>query len=96
MWGTHGEDLFGSAEPPHPNLLPGGEKEFQNVSDANHHPHLVVTHIGVMRVALALAWGWDFRGPPPVPVKRDRLYTMTLANDGSLRPAGNREGERLS
>ncbi|MDR6771657.1 histidine phosphatase family protein [Azospirillum sp. BE72] len=94
--GTHGEDLFGSAEPPHPNLLPGGEKEFQNVSDANHPPHLVVTHIGVMRVALALAWGWDFRGPPPVPVKRDRLYTMTLANDGTLRPTGNREGERLS
>ncbi|MBK1838142.1 precorrin-3B synthase [Azospirillum sp. YIM B02556] len=25
--GTHLMDLFGSAEPPHPNLLPGGEKE---------------------------------------------------------------------
>lgn len=49
-----------------------------------------------MRVALALAWGWDFRGPPPVPVKRNRLYAMTLSADGTLRPAGPREGERLS
>ena len=84
--GTHGEDLFGCAEPPHPNLLPRGEKE----------SHLIVTHIGVIRVALALAWGWDFRGPPPVPVKRDRLYAMALADDGTLRPAGPREGQRLS
>ncbi|PWC90665.1 histidine phosphatase family protein [Azospirillum sp. TSO5] len=84
--GTHGEDLFGCAEPPHPNLLPGGEKE----------SHLIVTHIGVIRVALALAWGWDFRGPPPVPVKRDRLYAMVLAADGTLHPAGPREGQRLS
>jgi len=60
-------------------------------------PHqLVVTHIGVIRVALALAWGWDFRGPPPVPVKRDRLYAMVLADDGTLHPAGPREGQRLS
>lgn len=58
--------------------------------------HLVVTHIGVIRVALALAWGWDFRGPPPVPVKRDRLYAMVLADDGTLHPAGPREGQRLS
>ena len=72
--------------PPHPDPLPGGERG----------NHLVITHIGVMRVALALAWGWDFRGPPPVPVKRDRLYAMTLANDGRLHPAGNHEGERLS
>ncbi|CAO3404406.1 histidine phosphatase family protein [Azospirillum palustre] len=84
--GAHGEDLFGVAEPPHPNLLPGGEKGF----------HLVVTHIGVMRVALALAWGWDFRGPPPVPVKRNRLYVLTLAADGTLRPTGPKEGLRLS
>ncbi|CAO3410957.1 histidine phosphatase family protein [Azospirillum largimobile] len=86
--GTHGEDSRDShaLHPPHPDPLSGGERE----------SHLVVTHIGVIRVALALAWGWDFRGPPPVPVKRDRLYAMTLAADGTLRPAGNREGERLS
>lgn len=73
----------------HQSPLPPGEREFPT-------PHLIVTHIGVIRVALALAWGWDFRGPPPVPVKRDRLYAMTLAADGTLHPAGPREGQRLS
>ena len=89
--GTHGEDSRDShaTHPPHPAPLPGGEREVQ-------HTHLIVTHIGVIRVALALAWGWDFRGPPPVPVKRDRLYAMALADDGTLRPAGPREGQRLS
>ncbi|CAO3456618.1 Phosphoglycerate mutase family protein [Azospirillum largimobile] len=92
--------------PPHPDPLPafGGpkvrlsrqRKQSLRVSGGERGNHLVITHIGVIRVALALAWGWDFRGPPPVAVKRDRLYTMTLANDGTLRPAGNREGERLS
>ncbi len=102
--GTHGEDLFGSAEPPHPNLLPAFRRSFAspvgNTSKAcvggEKESHLIVTHIGVIRVALALAWGWDFRGPPPVPVKRDRLYAMTLAADGTLHPAGPREGQRLS
>ncbi|SMF91212.1 probable phosphoglycerate mutase [Azospirillum oryzae] len=73
----------------HQSPLPPGEREIPT-------PHLIVTHIGVIRVALALAWGWDFRGPPPVPVKRDRLYAMTLAADGTLHPAGPREGQRLS
>ena len=80
--------------PPHPDLLPGGEKEIH--SPHLIVPHLIVTHIGVIRVALALAWGWDFRGPPPVPVKRNRLYVMTLAADGTLRPTGPKEGLRLS
>lgn len=85
--------------PPHacgagPLPRPGQERAI--VPAEMPRPHLAVTHIGVIRVALALAWGWDFRGPPPVPVKRDRLYAMTLSDDGSLRPDGNHEGERLS
>lgn len=76
--------------------LTGWLKELQSPPPHLVVTHLVVTHIGVMRVALALAWGWDFRGPPPVPVKRNRLYAMALAADGTLRPAGPREGERLS
>ncbi|MBK1838884.1 histidine phosphatase family protein [Azospirillum sp. YIM B02556] len=86
--GSRGKDSRDShaTHPPHPDPLPGGERE----------THLVVTHIGVIRVALALAWGWDFRGPPPVPVKRHRLYAMTLTADGTLHPAGRKEGERLS
>jgi probable phosphoglycerate mutase len=47
-------------------------------------PALVVTHIGVMRVLLARATGWNFEGTPPFKVKRDRLYLVDVARDGSL------------
>lgn len=58
--------------------------------------HVAVTHVGVIRVVLALGWGWDFLGPPPLAVKRDRLYAVTLAVDGSIRAACGAEGIRLS
>lgn len=49
---------------------------------------VAVCHIGVMRVLLALATGWDFRGPAPFQIKRDRLYVITLAPSGwQLDPA---------
>ncbi len=38
--------------------------------------NLAICHIGVMRVALALAWGWDFAGPCPFAIKRNRLYMI--------------------
>lgn len=40
--------------------------------------NLAVCHIGVMRVLLALAWGWDFDGPAPFQVKRNRLYLIRI------------------
>lgn len=57
--------------------------------------HLAVTHVGVIRVALALAWDWPFGGPAPFRVKRDRLYIVTLTPDGLLRPDPEPEGVRL-
>jgi probable phosphoglycerate mutase len=45
---------------------------------------IVVTHIGVMRVILARAYAWDFRGEPPFQVKRDRLYVVDVQDDGSM------------
>lgn len=47
---------------------------------------VAVCHIGVMRVILARAHGWDFDGPAPFQIKRNRLYTMTVEN-GKLTPA---------
>jgi probable phosphoglycerate mutase len=44
---------------------------------------VAVTHIGVMRVLLAQATGWDFRGTPPFKVKRNRLFVIEV--DGALR-----------
>ncbi|QBF30669.1 histidine phosphatase family protein [Thalassococcus sp. S3] len=41
---------------------------------------VAVTHIGVMRVLLAMAHGWDFSGPAPFRIKRNRLYVITLGS----------------
>lgn len=45
---------------------------------------VVVSHIGIMRVLLARATGWNFEGTPPFRVKRDRLYRIDVHDDGSL------------
>jgi len=39
---------------------------------------VAVCHIGIMRVLLARAHGWDFDGPAPFRIKRNRLYLLTL------------------
>jgi probable phosphoglycerate mutase len=39
---------------------------------------LSVCHIGIMRVILARAWGWDFEGPAPFKIKRNRLYVIDM------------------
>lgn len=43
---------------------------------------LAVCHIGVMRVALAIATGWQFDGPAPFQVKRNRLFLITISKYG--------------
>lgn len=45
---------------------------------------VAVGHIGIMRVLLARATGWDFAGPAPFQVKRDRLYIIKVKDDGAL------------
>ncbi|WP_299367899.1 histidine phosphatase family protein [uncultured Tateyamaria sp.] len=42
---------------------------------------VAVCHIGVMRVLMAMATGWDFDGPAPFRIKRDRLFVLHV--DGS-------------
>lgn len=39
---------------------------------------VAVCHIGIMRVILAQAWGWDFDGPAPFKIKRNRLYIVDM------------------
>ena len=49
---------------------------------------VAVCHIGVMRILLARAHGWEFDGPAPFRVKRNRLFVLTF--DGErLRPEGD-------
>lgn len=41
---------------------------------------VAVCHIGIMRVILARAWGWEFDGPAPFKIKRNRLYIVDMSN----------------
>lgn len=45
---------------------------------------LAVTHIGIIRVLLARATGWNFCGPAPIAVKRNRLFVVDVKADGTL------------
>ena len=45
---------------------------------------VAVSHVGVMRVVLARATGWNFSGEPPFRVKRDRLYRIDVHGHGTL------------
>ena len=49
--------------------------------DALTGVNVVFSHIGVMRVILAQAWGWQFRGACPFSIKRNRLYVLTRGGD---------------
>lgn len=39
---------------------------------------VAVCHIGIMRILLARAHGWDFDGPAPFRIKRNRLFVVTI------------------
>jgi probable phosphoglycerate mutase len=43
--------------------------------------NVAVCHIGVMRVVLAIATGWDFTGPAPFRIKRNRLFIVDIDTD---------------
>jgi len=42
---------------------------------------VAVCHIGVMRVLMAHATGWNFEGPAPFAVKRNRLFVIEIEGD---------------
>lgn len=42
---------------------------------------VAVCHIGVMRVLMAHASGWNFDGPAPFAVKRNRLFVIEIDGD---------------
>ena len=45
---------------------------------------VAVCHIGIMRVLLAMATGWNFGGPAPFRIKRNRLFVIHL-DGGKMR-----------
>ena len=43
---------------------------------------IAVCHIGTMRIVLARAYGWDFEGPAPYRIKRNRLFVVEISDKG--------------
>ena len=41
---------------------------------------VAVCHIGIMRVLLAIAHDWHFKGEPPFSIKRNSLYCLEVAD----------------
>ncbi|NVK16993.1 MAG: histidine phosphatase family protein [Rhodobacteraceae bacterium] len=70
---------------------PGGESPAEVLSRiepwlfALKQDAVAVCHIGIMRMILARAHGWDFDGPAPFRIKRNRLFVIEV-DDRKLRP----------
>lgn len=64
---------------------PGGEtpREVWNRLDpwltSLQRDTVAVCHIGIMRVIMAQGTGWNFDGPAPFRIKRNRLFVLSLA-----------------
>jgi broad specificity phosphatase PhoE len=50
-------------------------------------PAVAVTHKGIIRAVLALAYDWDMKGRQPVKLDWRCLHVFNLAADGTPRPA---------
>ncbi len=70
---------------------PGGESPrevaarlaaFLGERAATREDLVAVTHKGVLRAALVLAFGWDMQGRPPVRCDRERALTLELDPKG--------------
>ena len=57
-------------------------------------PALLVVHRGVMRVIMAKAYAWNFDSAEPFKIKRERIYPITLAPNGT--PTGFGDAVRLA
>ena len=42
------------------------------------HDTVAVCHIGIMRMILARAYNWEFNGPVPFRIKRNRLFVVEI------------------
>lgn len=53
---------------------------------ADRRDVVAVTHKGVIRALMALAFDWSMTGKPPVKLDWTRLHMFKLDDDGSIRP----------
>jgi probable phosphoglycerate mutase len=47
-------------------------------------PVIAVTHLGVLRVIVAAATGWDMTGKPPIRLKSDAVHRFTVDQRGRV------------
>lgn len=109
--GSRGQDLFADGSSGFRHIEdwgwafcpPGGESLIAVKNRLNQWVERLTTdavavcHIGVMRVFMAQATGWDFASPPPFQIKRNRLYVIEIKQDGwRLEPGFIRLVERCS
>ena len=94
--GAHGTDLRADPDSGYRDMEhwgwdftpPGGERlsdlrdRVLDWAEAQSGALVAVCHIGVMRVLLAHAHGWDFTGPAPFAVKRNRLFVVERSAKG--------------
>ncbi len=66
--------------PPDGEALDSVRTRVRNWAEACTQDSVVVTHIGVMRVMLAIAMSWGFDRPAPFKIKRNRLYVVNIQN----------------
>ncbi len=71
---------------------PGGETPAEVLArmrdwlGALDHDAIAVVHMGVIRVLLAEAHGYDFDGAAPFRIKRDRLYPVSVSDGRVANP----------
>lgn len=51
---------------------------------AGDRPTVCVTHVGVMRAVMALAYNWDMLGKPPVKFDRHAIHFFEVTAGGSI------------
>lgn len=76
-WGWH----FAPPDGESPDAMRGRLMPWMDQLEGDN---LAVCHIGVMRVVLAIATGWDFAGAAPFQIKRNRLFVVEKT-DGTWR-----------
>lgn len=94
--GQHGKDLLADPATDYRHIEdwgwdytpPGGESpaalrdRLVPWAEALTHDTVAVCHIGVMRVLMAHATGWNFDGEAPFQIKRNRLFVIEIDAKG--------------
>ena len=74
------EDWGWDYHPPNGESPAQGRQRLLGWLDTLDQDTVAVCHIGIMRVLLAMATGWEFQGEPSFKVKRNHLFIIDIDN----------------